>query len=183
MDKISDNKFEILLFLEKKSSYVREFEAKIKIPKSTISDKLNELYKQNIVDFKIIGRNKVFYIKDSIEAKIYLRMLEEYKLIKLLRSYPKLKPVINEIINNISNEIVLIFGSYVKGTSTEKSDIDIFINTNSRKIKDEIEMINSKISVKIGDLTKDSFLKNEIIKSCIILNGYNQFQRIKNGKY
>ncbi len=180
MNKISDIKFEILGELLKNPIHVRELENRLNIPKSTISDKLKELYEENIVDFNLIGRNKEFFIKNSFESSQILRILENYKLIKLIQIYPTLKPIIEEIQKLSQNNIILIFGSFAKNLAHKNSDIDIFIQTNSSKLKEEVELINSKISVKIGDLKKENNLIKEIKQDYIIVCGIDDFMRIKN---
>ena len=180
MDKISDIKLLIGILLEKNLSYIREIQTILNIPKSTISDKLKELYKDNIIDFEIKGRNKLFFFKNSFEAKQYLRFIEIYKLEILIKNYPNLKSIINSIQEKIDNELVLIFGSYSKNQADSSSDIDIFIQTNSRKLKEEIKFINSKISVKIGDLNKKTNLNQEIKKDGVVIHGIDEFLKIKN---
>ena len=40
---------------------------------------------------------------------------------------------------------VAVFGSYAKGLAKKDSDIDIYIETADKKLKRDIELINSKI--------------------------------------
>ena len=49
--------------------------------------------------------------------------------------------------------------------------MDIYIDTKNSRLKDDIELIDSKISVKIGDYNKDSLLIKEIEKNHVIIKG------------
>ena len=81
------------------------------------------------------------------------------------------KELIFQQIQEITDVPILIFGSYVKDTVTKTSDIDIFVQTMSKKIQEAIELINSKISVKKGDFTKDSLLNKEIKQYSVAIQG------------
>ena len=184
MNIISDIKLTLVEQISNKSMHIRGIEEKTKIPKSTISDKFKELYNDNIVDFTIEGRNKEYYIKDSFEAGQYLKALENYKLLKLVNKYPKLKPIIKEIYEILPpRKILVIFGSYSKKIATKNSDIDIYIHTKSTKLKEENELINSKISVKIGNLKSKNNLTKEIMSNYVIVQGVEYFLEIKNERY
>ena len=69
--------------------------------------------------------------------------------------------------SNIRN--VILFGSVVRGEAGKDSDVDIFIGTLDREIKEKYSN-DSKFSVKIGKLGKDN-LSKEIEKNHIILKG------------
>jgi hypothetical protein len=55
------------------------------------------------------------------------------------------------------------------------SDIDIYIDTKDSKIKEDIEHIDSKINVKIGNYNKDSTLIKEIEKNHVIIKGIEEY--------
>ena len=69
----------------------------------------------------------------------------------------------------------MVFGSYAKDTANSKSDVDIYIETEDKKIKTEIESISSKVSVKIGKYDKSSLLIKEIEDNHIIIKGVEKF--------
>ena len=127
------------------------------------------------MDFKKEGRNKVFFLRKNLQAKNYVFNAERYRLIKLLKKYPDLGIIIDEVIKKISEDIVILFGSYAKFTARPDSDIDIFVETRSRKVKEDLESVHSKIKVKIGDFDLESQLIKEIIKNHIILKGVEDF--------
>ncbi|MBI4447428.1 nucleotidyltransferase domain-containing protein, partial [Candidatus Woesearchaeota archaeon] len=67
--------------------------------------------------------------------------------------------------------LAILFGSYAKGTANKESDIDIYIDTKDANLKEEVELISSKISVKIGKYNKESLLIKEIEKAHVIIKG------------
>jgi predicted nucleotidyltransferase len=178
MDKLSDIKLEIIGELTKAPDYSRSLSKKLNIPKSTISDKLNELYNQNILDFKIEGRNKEYFIKNTLESENFIKINEIYKLHKLIEIYPNLKQIIQRIKEESNNEPVILYGSYAKFQAKKDSDIDIFIITKKISLKQQIEAINTKISVKIGKFNKKNLLAKEIINNHIVIQNLSEFYNI-----
>lgn len=166
---------EIILILLRNETHLREISRKLKINHSTILRKLNELTKENVLDYKTIGKNKVFLIKNNLKAKNYVFNTERYKLIKLIEKYPEMSIIIEDILGKIKSRQIILFGSYAKFSAKKESDIDIYIEAADRKIKKEAEMINSRIKVKTGEFNKDSNLIKEIIKDHVILRGIEDF--------
>ncbi len=87
------------------------------------------------------------------------------------------KGLIEFIKKELSNPVIIVFGSYSKGEDIETSDIDLYIETQSNK---EINLTNfeEKFSRKIHifrykkiDEIKNVNLKNNIING-VILNNY-----------
>jgi predicted nucleotidyltransferase len=171
---------EILLVLIKDKTHLREIARLIKESPSTVLRKLNELIKENILDFKIEGKNKVFFIKNNLQAKNYVYGAERYKLNKLIKKYSPLSVILDSVINNSESSLVILFGSYSKFIAKKDSDIDIYLETENKKEKDEVECINSSINVKVGKFDVNSLLIKEIIKNHVILKGVEEFyERIK----
>lgn len=166
---------EILLLLLRGESHLRGVAKQLNESHSTVLRKLNKLVKENVLDYKTEGKNKVFSIKNNLQARSYVFSAERYKLIKLLRQYPKLNVIIDEILKKSRERLIVLFGSYAKISAKSDSDIDIYIETRSRKVKNGIEMLNSRIRVKIGSFDRDSLLIKEIIKNHIILRGVEEF--------
>ncbi|KUG19905.1 hypothetical protein ASZ90_010364 [hydrocarbon metagenome] len=48
----------------------------------------------------------------------------------------------------------MFFGSYAKGTADRKSDIDLYIETDDREVKRDLEQAHSRLSVKRGSGTR-----------------------------
>jgi len=168
-------RLEIVNKLLRGENHIRGLAKIININHTNIARKINKLYRENIVDYEIKGKNKVFFLKKTIEAKQYVYMTEHYKLLKLLQKYPALRKIIETIQKKNNIKLAIIFGSYAKHTAKKESDIDIYIETTNRKIKRELEFIDSKLSIKIGAYNKDNLLIKEIEKSPIIIKGIEEY--------
>ena len=166
---------EIILTLLREKLHLREIARTLNESHSTILRKINELVKDNILDYKREGRNKIFFIKDNLKAKNFIYSAEIYKLNKLLKKHPQLSIIFEDIKKNFSNGMIILFGSYAKGIPKIDSDIDIYLETNDNKAKNKIKEINSKLSVKTGDFDTNALLIKEIIKNHIIIKGLEEF--------
>ena len=166
---------EIVESLLKKNNHIRGIAKILKAPHSTILRRLNNLKKENVVDSRKEGKNKIFFLKKNLISQTYILQTELFKLTKLLRSYQKLSIILEEILKKTDARLIILFGSYAKGRAKTDSDIDIYIETKSRKVKQTIENIHSKINVKIGEFYLKSPLIKEIIKDHIIIRGVELF--------
>jgi predicted nucleotidyltransferase len=172
---INNIELEIILVLLRGKSHLREISRDTKRSPATIFRKLNEMAKNNIVDYKSEGKNNVYFIKNNLLAKKVVYEAENYKLIKLLHKYPDLSVILNEVLTKEKSDIIILFGSYANFTTNKESDIDIYIETNNVKVKNEMKNIHSKINTKIGDFDINSPLIKEIVKNHIILRGTEKY--------
>ncbi len=170
-----DYKLEILNVLLNKKTHVRALAKKLNTNHTTVLRKLNELYKENVLDYFEEGKNKIYFLKQTTEAKTYVFMTENYKLKKLLEAYPYLRNIIEKIQGNSKIKIAILFGSYAKFSANKSSDIDIYVETTSLNLKKEIEAFNSKINIKIGKYDKNNSLIKEIEKNHVIIKGVETF--------
>ncbi|MCK5321384.1 nucleotidyltransferase domain-containing protein [Candidatus Pacearchaeota archaeon] len=170
-----DYKLEIVGSLIGNSLHARALAKKIKTNPMMISRKIKELCDSNVFDYKEEGKNKVYFVKDTAEARTYINMAENYKLIKILERCPFLRLVVDEIQKNKKIGLAILFGSHAKGLERKDSDVDIYIETLDRKIKNGLELIDSKLSIKIGKYDKKNLLIKEIEKNHIILKGVERF--------
>ena len=166
---------EIILVLIKNKSHLREIARTLDESHSTILRKINELMRENVLDYKTEGRNKIFFIKNNLKAKNYVYSAEIYKLSRLLNIYPKLGIIFEDLKKNLSKGMIILFGSYAKGIAKEDSDIDIYIEITNNEIKRKLQELNSKLSIKIGEFDTESLLIKEIIKNHIIIRGVEEF--------
>ena len=166
---------EIILDLIKNKSHLREIARNLNESHSTVLRRINELIKENILDFKQEGKNKVFFIKNNLKAKNYVHSAEIYKSSKLLRKHPELSIIFENIKKKAQKSMVILFGSYAKGNPKKESDIDIYIETQDKNLKKEINRINTKINIKIGKFDLSSLLIKEIIKNHVIIRGVEEF--------
>jgi len=174
MEQISYN---ILSLIQKEDIHSRELAKRLKTNHMTISRRIKKLEEENIIDFKSEGKNKVYFLKKTIEAREYIKIVEHAKLINIIKKYPRLRKIVEKI-QSKNVELAILFGSYSKGTENKNSDFDIYINTTNRKIKTELELIDSKISVKIGEFNKENLLIKEIIKNNIIIKGVEKYYEL-----
>lgn len=170
----------ILALLKYKELHVRGIAKTIYKPHANISRAMKGLLKKNIVDFRFEGKNKVFRLKKGIETLNYTYTAEHFKLLKLLEKYPFISIIIESILSKTNEKLIIIFGSFAKFNAKKDSDIDIFIETKDRKVKKEVENINSKLGVKIGKFDKNSLLIKEIIKNHVIVKGVEYYYEKNN---
>ena len=166
---------EIILVLLKNRTHLREIARILKEPHSTILRKINELVMENILDYTKEGKNKIFFIKNNLKSKNYIYSAEIHKLNKILKKYPELSIIFEDIKKNFSKGMIILFGSYAKDNPKKDSDIDIYLETNDSKIRDKLKEINSKLSIKIGKFDITSLLIKEIIKNHVIIKGLEDF--------
>lgn len=164
-------KIKIVESLLKKENHIRGLAKELKTNQTTIARKINELFNENIVDYKLEGRNKVYFLKRTLESLQFVLITEHYKLFEILKEYPYLRKIFHEIIRNKKIKLAILFGSHVRKTATKESDIDIYVETTSKAIRREIEEIDSRISVKIGKFDGKNLLIKEIEKEHVIIKG------------
>ncbi|GBE19822.1 nucleotidyltransferase domain protein [archaeon BMS3Abin17] len=170
-----DYKTEIIIALLKGESHVREIAKNLSINHMMISRKIKELSDENIADYKEKGKNKVYFLKNTIEAKTHIFKAEQYKLIRILGKYPNLREIFEKIQKDKRIKMSLLFGSYAKGIAKPNSDIDVYIETSNKEIKKDTENINSSLSIKIGKYNKSNLLAKEIEKNHIIIKGVEEY--------
>ncbi len=170
-----DYKLEIMKFLLKKKSHVRKIAKQINTNHMIITRKMQELYKNNVVDFNQEGKNKVFFIKKTAEARGQIIITEQYKLLQTLHKYPILRAIVEKLQNNKKIKLAILFGSYAKNLADKNSDIDMYIETKNRELKKELSLLDSKLNIKIGIYNKENNLIKEIEKDHIIIKGGEEY--------
>ncbi|MEM3374559.1 MAG: nucleotidyltransferase domain-containing protein [Candidatus Woesearchaeota archaeon] len=148
---------------------VREIEKRLKLPLPSVIRYCKELEKEGILTTIKTG-NVVFYTADKINQNYLL----EKKLFNIKSLY-KLG-LIDFIKKELSNPVIIVFGSYSKGEDIETSDIDIYIETLSKKeidLKKFEKLLHRKIHIFRNENLKNinPNLANNIING-IILNNY-----------
>ena len=171
----NDLELGIILVLLKNRIHLREIARVLNEAHSTVLRKINNLVKENILDYKREGKNKTFFIKNNLNAKNYIYSAEIYKLNKLLRKHPELSIIFEDVKKSFPKGLIILFGSYAKGNPKLDSDIDIYLETNNNQLKNKVKEVNSKLNIKIGKLDTKSLLIKEIIKNHIIIRGLEDF--------
>lgn len=167
-------KYEILLSLLAEESHGRRIAKKIGSSLLKTQSSLKELREDNIIDYKVEGKNHIYFIKKNLRSRKMILNAENYRLLRLLDNYPYLEPVFQDMVKRCNGPI-LLFGSYAKGTETKNSDIDIFITEDDMKLKDEVEGLYENIHVKAGKMNPDNPLMKEIMKNHVIIKGGERF--------
>jgi len=162
---------EIVLQLLKEKSHIREIARRLNISHTKVRGKMALLEKGNAVDYTSEGRNKVYFLKNTAEAKAYAVMAEKYALLKALQKYPELRGITDRISSDKRIQLAILFGSYAKGIAKKDSDIDIYIEIEDKEIKKELHLLDSRLSIKIGKYNKDNPLIREIEKNHVIIKG------------
>ena len=166
---------EILNVLFGEEIHARGLAKRLDINHMTVIRNLKELVSENVLEFRKEGRNKVYFLKKNMEARNYELISELYKLNKTLEKYPELRKIIKDIQQNKEISLAVLFGSYARGTVNKNSDIDVFVETKDRNLKKELELLNSRLSLKIGDYDRSSSLIKEIEKNHVIIKGAEIF--------
>jgi len=184
-----NNKFKILNYLGKnldKKFTMHELSSLLDIPYAsfyrTIQDMSELLVKEKAGKSTLIAinlRNKI------IASFLAVSSWEERK------EQLKKKPIINKLANELNTEdIVILFGSYAKGTATERSDIDILVinKKGDRSISFSKYELLFKKKINPIFVTKQEFklmlkekgenVGKQALKSHIILNNSAKFWEV-----
>lgn len=167
--------YEVMLLLLKQELHGREIAKSLKTSLTRVQSILSELRQNNVLDYKVEGKNHIYFIKRNQLSKSFILSAENYKLAKILSRHPQLEPVFQDIIEKSGCSLIILFGSYAKGNPSADSDIDVYMETTDTKIKDEIEKIYDSLSIKIGKFNPDELLIKEIIKNHTIIKGGEEF--------
>lgn len=149
---------------------VREIEKALKLPLPSVIRYCKELKEEGILTTISIGKS-LFYTGDR-ENRGFLLQKRLYNIKSLYDS-----GLIDFLKNELSNPVIILFGSYEKGEDTENSDIDLYIETPSkkiasltefeRKLKRKMQLFSHKNIAEI----KNPNLANNIING-IVLNNF-----------
>lgn len=148
---------------------VRQLEKKLNLPLPSVIRYCKELEKEGNLEIRNIG-NVSFYTASRNENYLLEKKLHNIKMIFMsgLANYLKVE---------LSNPVIIVFGSYSKGEDIENSDIDLYVETPSNKefnLKKFEEKLGRKIQVfrykKITDV-KNNHLANNILNG-VLLNGF-----------
>jgi len=191
VDKATDNKLKIIGLYH--SNYLAQYHTRemAKLTKKshvTLLPHLRALEKDKILIAKTIGKNKVYALNlDNILAKNYLIISELVESILFQEQVFLIKKITTEISKlNLSGSLIL-FGSYVKKTFKEESDIDLFYlgelkETDMTKIKSIGKTYGKTINLKTATsrnfesgLRKKDALIIEILKYHLILQNADAF--------
>jgi predicted nucleotidyltransferase len=165
---------------------------------------ITEMEKEGIIAVERVGAAKQCTLNmENPLARHQLAALDLFKAEQFYKKHTKLKTIIEELIEKLTDQFmsrihsVVLFGSYAKGSAAKDSDIDLLFIVTDLKDKDVREAIerecagyqyshNIRISPLIVDIAefkkmleaKDMNVGKEIRKDGISLYGHELFWRI-----
>jgi len=166
---------DIIALLIKEDLHTRAIADQLSRNHATVLRKLRDLTKDNIVDFRMKGKNKVFSLKKTIEGRNAAMIAEIYKQSLIVGLHPILRGIFQATNEMQEIRLALLYGSYAKGLQNKESDIDIYIETLNNDLKKQLEQRHSSLSVKIGEFDPDNLLIREIMKDHIIIKGVETY--------
>lgn len=120
---------------------VRDIAKKTKIPKSSVSNYINELKKNGLILDSTGSNSLLFKIK---KTNFYIEKMVEIGLV-------------DHIVEKLNPSCIILFGSFRKGESDKDSDIDIFIESNKKDI--DLTKFERKLNHKIQLFIEDDIHK------------------------
>lgn len=152
---------------------LREICRKIELAPKSVKNYLEILEKNNLI-FKRKNRVQGYPVYYANRDDDYFKFLKKLNILKRIKE----SGLIDYIENNCKPDVIFLFGSASRGEDIEKSDIDLFIQCNEKKLnlkKYEKELhrkINPFFEKDFDKLSKE--LKLNIING-IKLRGYLNF--------
>ena len=166
----------LLEIYAEREDYLRNIAKKLKLNPSLAFNVLNRLYDAKFTMKKRVGKEVQYSLNKNRDYEILTKLLEEYHLEKILDRSKILKTAIGLLLNNKelinSSYKIYLFGSYVLGDYTKRSDIDIlFANENRKLVGKTCREISAIMGNKLDPLiyTKKKF-KSDLLKQEPLLN-------------
>lgn len=182
-----NNEFAVLqLYLKdyNRKFYLREISVLTKIPLKTTQNLTHALEKMKILKSTFEGKNKYFALHfDTPETQFFLEHAELYKTQLFLKKYPLFGTFLKAL---HTQDIVVLFGSFAKGTATKESDCDILIISDK---KEELPLHLLPYTVHEIRMTQESYKKakdetllKEIEENHVLLKNHSAYINIRGWK-
>lgn len=149
---------------------VRQLEREVKVPLPSAIRYTQELEKEGIIKKENIGGVN-FYSADRISQ----HFLHQKKMFNFNQLFSL--GLVQFLIEELSNPTIVLFGSYSRGEDLERSDIDLYLETTSKKKVDltgferqlhrKIQIFSSKNIHRV----ENKELRNNIVNG-MVLNGF-----------
>ncbi|MFT7615790.1 MAG: putative nucleotidyltransferase [Candidatus Woesearchaeota archaeon] len=178
-----------LITHSEKEFTIRELSIVRDINYKSAYEAIEKLHKEEIISVIKKGNTKLCKFTKKFTNSVYI---SENERLEDALTNSNLKVIHKEIQKVKSQAIILLFGSYAKGTQTKKSDIDLLIiSDNTKSFEKAISWIPKKLhitSITYTDFdlmlkSKEFTVVSEAIKSNIIICGVEDYYRfIENAK-
>ena len=167
-----------------KGFYIREVERFLKVSSRTALRTMAKLEKIGILESKKRGKIKTYSIRKTTLSREFFLLAEQYKKIQFLEENQLIKEVLEKA-DAFMKGIVIVFGSYAKGTQKEDSDLDLFIvgTYDEKEIKNAGKKYGIDINIKSYPLPlfekeiHDDILLKEINENHILIKDAEGFVR------
>lgn len=153
----------------------------------TVSLALKKLEDKGVMKHESVGKSKQYFLNlDNLTTKEYLKNAESLNTIKILEKHFIIKKLLTELVSEIKNVPLVLFGSYASGKEKKGSDVDLLVMKYGSKkemkgIINKIEGFSSRhnIVMQIQKTTLKQFetgirekdnLVVEIIRNHVVLN-------------
>ncbi len=180
------------VFLDLKRHYFAELLKLAKLTRPRTLRVLRKLVKQEILDVKAEANVKYYSLKRTSLVYATLGVVEYNRTLLFLAKNKTLARALEMLKEKYFDyNVMLIFGSVVKGYATKASDIDLLLlkenvsQSDIRKVEDVIDLINGRTGLKMSPyfMTMDEFKKkNELAKQAIadhiLIEGAELFYRL-----
>ncbi len=157
--------------------YGREIANKYKLNQKSVANALIRLEKGNILKYKTEGKNKYYFLN---EFNPYIKEIVQISEVEKKYEFLKKNKVIEKLIREIEGQkskIIILFGSYAKGTATKNSDLDLYVVGDFDKGNLEKDY---RIKIQVVKSNEEKFdsrnpLIKEILENHIVLKGIEEF--------
>lgn len=147
---------------------------------------LKSLVKRKYLKETKIGKTNVYeFIKTDETLLVFVNYMME-KASRFKNKHALLYKRLKEFADSIRADCIILFGSYAKGTETEKSDIDLLCVTNERDVERKAAVFKTKYNITIRpvvvrpddfkNIKKDNeAFYNDMVMYGIMLTGHEFF--------
>jgi len=182
-------KIEILKLLieNKEENYsIRKIALQRKINYKSAYNALKILEKEGIVELKRVGNTILCTFNNNFNDLVFKAEYSRRENLFKKREFPVIYDSLSKLEFSL---IVLLFGSYAKGTATKHSDIDFLLISDEehfKKVQDKISIFPQDIH--LTPVTYESFIRmakskefsvvSEALKKNVILIGIEEYYRL-----
>ena len=154
---------------------VRQIERELRLPLPSVIRYCRELEKEGIIKKELVSGIST-YSADRI-SKSYITGKRLFNLKSIFES-----GILEYLIKEYSNPVIVLFGSYSRGEDIENSDIDLYVETPSKKyikldgfatkLKRAIQVFNYS---NIGQIN-NAHLRNNLVNGVVLNNFLEVFK-------